>query len=123
MAFLKYYGHYYEVSVAAYFKVGMSRMNHESAINEAYQATDRIFDNKSDITVISSNVTGVKCMKFFDVAEVRVVLSVKNIRAHDYEKAYKDAESVIESVDLPAGVKLYEAQAYEYSMCGEAVGE
>ena len=104
----------YEVSVRAEIKVAVEhKATDEDACEEAYLATDRIFDNYSNIKLIDTTDVEVKKGKHFDFVTIEDDLRVF-VSEHDYESAMSEAEAVVKEVSLPIGVNVYEAEAYDY---------
>ena len=121
MAWIKNCGKEYEVSVYAYFKVAMAKRTDEEEISEqAFDATCRIYDNVSDVTVVDNDVMEVKQdNKHFTFADVGLDLRIK-VTAHGYEKAYEQAEKIAqEEAHLAAGVAFFACEAYDYETDGE----
>lgn len=104
----------YEVSVKAEFKVAVEhKASDEDAIDVAFLATDRIFDDYSNIKLIDTTDVKVEKGEYFDFVEIEDDLRVF-VSGHDHESAMSEAEAVVKEVGLPVGVSLYEAEAYDY---------
>ena len=104
----------YEVSVRADIKVAVEhKANKDDAYEEAYLATDRIFDDYGNIKLI--DITDVKVEKgeYFDFVEIEDDLRVF-VSGNDHESAMSEAEAVVKEISLPVGVIVYEAEAYDY---------
>ena len=89
--------------------------NFEEIEEEAFDATCRLFDHESDVTVIDNEVTKIhQDDKYFTVADVRLDLRIK-VTAHDIDKAIEEAEKVADEVAkrLPAGVSYVESNYYD----------
>jgi hypothetical protein len=110
------YGYEWEDSVYAYLKVAMAkRKDKEEIEEESFDATCRLFDHESDVTVIDNEVTELhQDDKYFTVADVRLDLRIK-VTAHDIDKAIEEAEKVADEVAkrLPAGVSYVESNYYD----------
>ena len=110
------YGYEWEVSVYSYLKVAMAkRKDKEEIEEESFDATCRLFDHESDVTVIDNEVTEIhQDDKYFTVADVRLDLRIK-VTAHDIDKAIEEAEKVADEVAkrLPAGVSYVESNYYD----------
>lgn len=117
---IKFYGYPFEVYVAAYFHVAMEHKSKDDAEDEALMATDKIFDDNSDVTVVKSEVTKIERHKYFDIAEVKMELLIE-LTAFEYGEAWGDAEIMVRETDLPVGVSLYDCEAYDYSRYNERV--
>ena len=120
----KDYGYEWEVSVYAYLKVAMAkRKDAEEIEEESFDATCRLFDHESDVTVIDNEVTKIhQDDKYFTVADVRLDLRIK-VTAHDIETAIEEAEKVADEVKdrLPAGVAYIESQSFDAEKSEEAI--
>lgn len=118
------YGFEYKVSAYCYLKVAMAkRKDQEEIEEESFDATCRLYEHETNVEVIDNRVVEVnQDNKYFTVADVGLELRVK-VRAHDYEKAYAEAEKVAEEVKdrLPAGVAFYGFSAFEYEKGEPAV--
>ena len=118
------YGYEWEVSVYAYLKVAMAkRKDKEEIEEESFDATCRLFEHESDVTVIDNEVTEIhQDDKYFTVADVRLDLRIK-VTAHDIDKAIEEAEKVADEVKdrLPAGVAYIESQAFDADKGEEAI--
>lgn len=111
----KSYGHYYEVSVYAYFKVAMSKRTDEEEISEeAFLATCRLYEHESDVTVVDNQVMDVEQTKYFTVATVGLDLRVK-CDGYDYDNAYENAEGIAQGIidELPVGVSFFDSEPYD----------
>ena len=110
------YGYEWEVSVYAYLKVAMAKRKDKEGIEEeSFDATCRLFDHESDVTVIDNEVMKIhQDDKYFTVADVRLDLRIK-VTAHDIDKAIEEAEKVADEVAkrLPAGVSYVESNYYD----------
>ena len=113
---VKDYGYEWEVSLYSYFKVAMAKRTDADEIEEeSFNATCRLFDHESDVTVIDNEVTKIhQDDKYFTVADVRLDLRIK-VTAHDIDKAIEEAEKVADEVAkrLPAGVSYVESNYYD----------
>ena len=120
----KDYGYEWEVSVYAYLKVAMAkRKDKEEIEEESFDATCRLFDHESDVTVIDNEVTEIhQDDKYFTVADVRLDLRIK-VTAHDIDKAIEEAEKVADEVAkrLPAGVSYVESNYYDTEKGDKAI--
>jgi hypothetical protein len=110
------YGYEFTVSTHTYLKVAMAKRKDKDEIEEeAFDATCRLFDHESDVTVIDNEVTEIhQDDKYFTVADVRLDLRIK-VTAHDIDKAIEEAEKVADEVAkrLPAGVSYVESNYYD----------
>lgn len=121
MAWIKFYGYDFTVEAYVYCKVAMEhKRTKDEAETEAYLATDKLFDNMPEVTVEDVSVTGLKKERYFDIAEVKIGVKA-DVVAHNYEAAYRDAESAIRNVSLPVGVTIYEVDTYGFESDGERV--
>ena len=103
---IKFHGYPYTVFAFAYFKVIMEhKLDKEEAENEAYLATDRIFDGDEFVRVHSTEVTSIEKQKHIDVAEVKMDLRI-DVAAFDYDDAYEKARTEVEDATLPFGVSF-----------------
>ena len=103
----------YAVKTVAYFKVAMEHKPTKSDVeDEAYMATDRMFDKESGFKVIDSKMTGYKDEKHLTIADVEFWLWVY-VNAHNDELAMEEAEKSLSEIKYPVGVSLYEKEAYE----------
>lgn len=120
----RYYGHDYEVSVYAYFKVAMSKRKDQDEIEEeAFDATCRLYEHESDVKVVDNQTIKIEQDgKYFTVANQGLDLRIK-VTAYDYDKACEEAHGIAESIstELPAGVAWYDCEAYDAEVLGEAV--
>jgi len=119
----RYYGHEYEVSVYVYLKVAMSKRKDKDEIDEeAFNATCRLFEHESNVTVVDNELMKIEQEKFFTVATIGLDLRI-NTDGHNYEQAYKNAEAIAEEVKdrLPAGVVWYACEAYDSERGDESV--
>lgn len=118
-AFIRFCGYKYYVKVTAIYKVRMEHSDDDDKqIDFAYLATDRIFDNNSDVNVEAVNVEYIETENGSDIATVEAELTVSVVE-HDYEDAFSEAENVVREEELPVGVSLYNAEAYDYETYGE----
>ena len=84
------YGYEWEVSVYAYLKVAMAkRKDKEEIEEESFDATCRLFDHESDVTVIDNEVTEIhQDDKYFTVADVvakRLPAGVSYVESNYYD--------------------------------------
>ena len=120
---LRHLGYKHDVSVYAYYKVAMAKTTDECEIeDQAFLATDRLFEHFSEVKVINTEVQEVHQEdKYFTVADVGLELRVR-VTAHDYEEAYEEAEGLIrENMDLPGGVAFFECEAFDYEVDAESI--
>lgn len=104
----------YEVSVWVEFKVAMEhKATDEEAYEEAFLATDRLFDGYSHIKLIDTTDIKIDKAKHFDFVQIREELRVF-VSEHNHERAMAEAEQIIKDISLPVGVSLYELEAYDY---------
>lgn len=115
-------GYPFEVYAVAYYHVVMDHKSKDDAEDEAYLATDTIFDNDTGIKVLDTKVTKVERQKYFDIAEVKMELRI-DLTAFDVDDAFRDAEDMIRGMDLPVGVSLYDCEAYNHDWRNEMVVE
>ena len=110
------YGYEFTVSTHTYLKVAMAKRGDKDEIEEeAFDATCRLYEHESDVTVIDNEVTEIhQDDKYFTVADVRIDLRIK-VTAHDIDKAIEEAEKVADEVAkrLPAGVSYVESNYYD----------
>ena len=118
------YGYEFTVSTHTYLKVAMAkRKDKEEIEEESFDATCRLFDHESDVTVIDNEVTEIhQDDKYFTVADVRLDLRIK-VTAHDIDKAIEEAEKVADEVAkrLPAGVSYVESNYYDTEKGDKAI--
>ena len=118
------YGYEFTVSTHTYLKVAMAKCRNKDEIKEeAFDATCRLYEHESDVTVIDNEVTEIhQDNTYFTVADVRLDLRI-NVTANDYEDAYEEAEALADDVinRLPSGVALVESQSYDFEQGGPAV--
>ena len=118
------YGYDFKVSTYVYLKVAMAKRKDKDEIEEeAFDATCRLYEHESDVTVIDNEVTDIHQENtYFTVADVRLDLRV-NVTANDYEDSYEEAEALADDVfnRLPPGVAFVESQSYDFEQGGPAV--
>ena len=112
----KSYGYEFEVSVYAYFKVAMSKRKDEEEIKEeAFNATARLYEHESDVTVVDNDTMEIEQDgKYFTIANQGLDLRIK-CTGYDYDDAYQNAEAIAEEIidELPAGVAYFDCEAYD----------
>ena len=104
---------YKKIELLKALQAGVGKI--EEIEEEAFDATCRLFDHESDVTVIDNEVTEIhQDDKYFTVADVRLDLRIK-VTAHDIDKAIEEAEKVADEVAtrLPAGVSYVESNYYD----------
>ena len=118
------YGYEFTVSTHTYLKVAMAKRKDKDEIEEeAFDATCRLYEHESDVTVIDNEVTEIhQDDKYFTVADVRLDLRIK-VTAHDIDKAIEEAEKVADEVAkrLPAGVSYVESNYYDTEKGDKAI--
>ncbi len=115
MSNIRFLGYKFDVTVYAYFKVAIAKTEDKDEIeDQAFLATDRIFDHVSEVTVLDTEVQEIsQDNKYFTVLDVGMELKV-TVTAHDHDDAYGEAEGFVEeNMDLPGGVAFFECEAID----------
>lgn len=104
----------YEISVWVELKVAMEhKATDEDAYEEAFLATDRLFDGYSRIKLIDTTDIKIDRAKFFDYVAIKEDVRVF-VSNHNHEKAMAEAVEVIKDISLPVGVIINAVEAYDY---------
>ena len=112
---MRFAGYRFYVTVYSYYKVAMAKTDNKDDIEDnAFLATDRIFDNWSEVKVVDTEVEEInQDNKYFTVADVGIELRVR-VTAHDVDDAFCEAEGLVrENTDLPGGVAFFECEAID----------
>lgn len=112
---MRFSGYRFDVSVYAYYKVAIAKIEDKDDIeDQAFLATDRLFDNWSEIEVVDTQVMEInQDNKYFTVVDVGLELRV-TVTAQDHDDAYCEAEGLVrENTDLPGGVAFFECEAFD----------
>ena len=112
---MRFAGYRFYVTVYSYYKVAIAKTEDKDEIeDQAFLATDRIFDNWSEVTVIDTEVEEInQDNKYFTVADVGMELKV-TVSAHDADDAFGEAEGLVrENTDLPGGVAFFVCEAID----------